>query len=288
MEYKIQQHPELERENSLSSPEDRIKENNWRPDQDTVLTDEETIAAMKELNNNDFTEKFRKVDRNYAEPPPLMQNIGLISFTPAKGSSPNKNGVYGFAKLRGNFATELEANQRAEYLIKNIDSYHQIYHTYVGRPFPITTSSKFSKETTEIEMQKEIVESVSNNIKNKKKDDYETIKEIKQREQQLLQDTKVDKEDDPYETYITLQVKKAQLSWTYQEHQKKLKEVKDVIIKTRVELKDLDQEFPTFKDQYYEKYMKARNDAGLTSAEDKKNSDSNFIKFLVEDVDLGF
>ena len=63
-------------------------------------------------------------------------------------------------------------------------------------------------------------------------------------------------------------------------------EVKDIIIKTRGVVEELDKEFPDSKDSYYEKYMQARRDAGLK--ETKEYADSNFIKFLVEDADLGF
>ena len=38
--------------------------------------------------------------------------------------------------------------------------------------------------------------------------------------------------DDPYEEYITARVKQAQLIWTYKEHQKKMAEIKELIIKT--------------------------------------------------------
>ena len=138
----IKNHPEWEKENSLTSPEDRDIQNKWRPEQGAEnLTEEEVSNAMFELNNKDFTDKFPRVDRTYADPPPPMQTIGLVSFTPAKGAKPNENGIYGFAKLRGNYPNTEEAEQRAEFLIRNVDSYHQIYHTYVGRPFPITASS---------------------------------------------------------------------------------------------------------------------------------------------------
>jgi vacuolar-type H+-ATPase subunit I/STV1 len=240
---------------------------------------------MKVLNNTDFTDKFPMVDRTYADPTLPMQIFGLISFTPAKGATPNENGVFGFAKLRGNYPSEIEASQRAEFLIRNVDSYHQIYHTYVGRPFPITTSSKYSAETDEIDIRKETANSVSNNIKEKRSTDDQQIKEIKQREEKLLAESKRE-EIDTYDDYITQRVKLAQLSFTYLEHQKKMAEVKDIIIKTRGIVEDLDKEFPDYKDSYYEKYMQARRDAGLK--ETKEYADSNFIKFLVEDADLGF
>jgi hypothetical protein len=280
------QHPEWEKENSLTSNLDRDRVNKWKPEQGVpILTDEQTNEAVKVLNNTDFIDKFPRVDRTYADPILPMQLYGLISFTPAKGATPNDNGVYGFAKLRGNFASEIEATQRAEYLIKNIDSYHQIYHTYVGRPFPITNSSKFSAETSEVDIRKQTTESVSSNIREKRATEEKEISEIKQREEKLLEESKRE-EIDTYEDYITQRVKMAQLSFTYLEHQKKMAEVKEIIIKTRSLIKNLDEEFPDYQNSYYEKYMKARKDAGIKESSDDLNA--NFLKFLVEDAELGF
>lgn len=278
-------HPEWEKENSLTAPSDRDLVNRWRPEQGAPeLSNAEIESAMAELNNKDFTEKFPRVDRTYADPPVPLQTYGLVSFVPAKGATPNESGVFGFAKLRGNYASELEASQKARDLIK-LDSYHQIYHTYVGRPFPITFSSKYSAETEEVDIRKETTKAVSETIKEKKKEEQKVVAEIKQREEKLLEEAKKD-EEDPYETYITLRVKKAQLSWTYLEHQKKMSEIKDIILKTRVDLEELDRENPDFKNTYYDKYMKARLDAGIKESDE--DAQNNFMKFLVEDAVLDF
>ena len=287
-----QQHPEWEKENSLTTPEDRNPEIKWRPEQGKPnLTDDEVNEAMKALNNTSFTEKFSKVERVYQDPSVPMQNIGLISFVPAKGAKPNENGVFGFAKLRGNYATPAEADERAEFIIRNADSYHQIYHTYVGRPFPITMSSKYSAETSEIDIRREATKSISSSVKEKAIEEQKEVKEMKEREKQLLsesekarEDTDYDKEPevDPYEQYITLCVKKAQLSWTFLEHLKKLEEIRDIIIKTRNDVSDFDEKYPDFKDKYFEKYMDARKQAGLS--QDDKNVQDNFMKFMVEDA----
>jgi hypothetical protein len=277
-------HPEWEKENSLTTPEDRDREAAWRPEQGTpALTETEVNEALKGLNNTAFTEKFPRVDRTYADPPPPMQSIGLISFTPAKGATPNKNGVYGFAKLRGNYATPIEANQRAEFLIRNVDSYHQVYHTYVGRPFPLTVSSDYSAETAEIDIRKETTESVSASVKEKKDNEQKTVNDIKNREEELRADVAKD-EVDPYDEYITLKVKKAQLSWTYLEHIKKMEEIRGIICKTRNQLNELDDKHPEFKDKYYEKYMNARKEAGLTDTPEEL--EDNFVKHMVEDKPL--
>ena len=200
------QHSEWTSENSLTASEDRDRNARWRPDQHVPhLNNQELTNAMDALNNTSFVEKFPRVERTYADPPLHLQMFGLISFTPAKGATPNENGVYGFAKLRGNFATQTESDQRAEYLIRNVDSYHQIYHTYVGRPFPITCSSKYSADTKEIDIRKEMVNTISTNIKEKKDEEQKVIQEIKQREEALVADTK--SEQDPYDEYITQIIK---------------------------------------------------------------------------------
>jgi hypothetical protein len=277
-------------ESALTAPEDRDLNNKWKPDQTTPpLTDEETKLAMEEKNVDVFLSKYPKVDRTYADPIDPIQKIGLISFTPAKGAKPNAKGIYGFAKMRGNFATEIEANQKAEDIIRNYDSYNTVYHAYVGRPFPLTESSDYSATTDEIDIRKDVRESVSHNIKQKKKDEYEEINEIKEREEALIEQQKPAKnneevEVDPYEEYITLKVKKAQLSWTYLEHISKMKEIKDIIISTKETLDKLDEEHPDFKDSYYKKYLDARNSSGLDSS--KESTQNNFMKFMVEDAVL--
>lgn len=278
-------HPEWERENTLTTPADRDPTKTFRGDQSSpALTEDQVNMAIKALDNTSFVDKFPKIERRYADPVIQLQQIGLISWVPAKGAKPNEQGVYGFAKLRGNFGTELEASEKAESLIRNVDSYHQIYHTYVGRPFPLTNNPKYVSDTTEVDIRKGTTESISNNIKNKKDEEQRITDEIKDREEMLLKDTTKKEEDDPYELYTTLRVKKAQISWTYLETKKKLDEMKDIIIKTRGEIDDLDAKSDDYKKTYYEKYMEARRQSGLS---DKQHED-NFIKFMVEDADLGF
>lgn len=276
----------VNKESSLTTPSDRDINNKWKPDTlSDPLTREQTIEAVKELNITSFVERFPKIDRTYADPPVNLQNYGLISFIPAKGAKPNHEGIYGFAKLRGNFNSEMEASQRAETIIKTVDSFHKIYTTYVGRPFPLTESSDYSADTTEIDIRNATTKSMSSDIKKKKQEEQQTINEIKDREKELLADTSKD-EEDPKELYTTLRVKKAQLSWTYLEHMKKMEEVKQIIIKTRKEIAELETKDSSFKEEYYQKYLDARKASGLSIS--KQEQDTSFMKFLVEDANLGF
>jgi vacuolar-type H+-ATPase subunit I/STV1 len=289
----VTNHPEWKKENSLTSPADRDTENRWRPEQGvSPLTQSETEEAMKELNNTTFVDRFPRVDRTYQDDPIPMQMYGLFSFVPAKGATPDKHGVYGYAKLRGNYATQVEADQRAEHIIRNIDSYHQIYHTYVGRPFPCTTTSKYSAETKEIDVRRRTAETISHSVKEKRDEEQKTVREIKEREEQLLVDSNTARENDEmgdstvdtYENYITLRVKKAQLTWTFLEHLHKLEEVRNVIIKTRNEIQHLDTQHPQFQDTFLDKYMEARKQSGLDT--NVRDNQDNFIRYLVEDVKI--
>lgn len=274
-----------EQENSLTAPLDRDPDRTYKPNQGhRELSEEEVKNGMDVLNNNSYVKKFLKVERRYADPVEPMQRIGLISFVPAKGATPDADGFYGFAKLRGNYPTDQEASERAEFLIRNVDSYHQIYHAYVGRPFPLTTKSEFSSDISEIDIKKSMTESVSASIKSKKTDEHKQIVEIQEREKMLLEDTKEDVDKDPLEHYTVLRVKKAQIVWTYLETKKKLEEMKNIIIKTRDEIQKMEKESDTYAKQYFKKYCDARANSGLDTSTNK----DTFMKFLVEEEELDF
>jgi hypothetical protein len=194
--------------------------------------------------------------------------------------------VYGFAKLRGNYGTLLDADKRAEFLVRNHDSYNQISTCYVGRPFPLTESRKFSDEIYEVDLNKEAAESMGNAIKRQQKKDAREMQEIKDREKLLKEDVKKKPGDDPFEDYITTRVKRAQLVWNYKEHQKKMVEVKDLILKCRETIEEMDKEFPEFDEKYFDKYRQARVEAGLD--ETTEESEQNFMKYLVKDIELDF
>jgi len=275
---------ESRRENTLTDPSERTQ-----PEKDCVnslvppLTDDELFLATKQLNNIAFVERFPEVERRFVDPAVDLQKIGLISFVPAKGATPNEKGIYGFAKLRGNYASVEEASERAEYLIRNVDSYHQIYHTYVGRPFPMTVSSDFSKEVSRVDLQKETSSSISDDVRKKREKEQQEIEEIRAKEQELLADVKKEKEDMD-DHYTTLCVKKAQLTWTYSETDKKMAQMVGLIAKARHELKKLDEEHPELRLTYMNKYMDARRKSGLSV--DSATNDSTFVRYMVEDLQL--
>ena len=268
---------------SLTSPNDKTEK--WSPDTTTPLTGTEAENAVKDLIVSPIA-NYPQLERMYADPKQIGQTFSLVSFIPSSKASPDKDGIYGMIKIRGTFATEDEANARAEFLIKNVDSYHKIYHVFTGRPFPATESSKFSHATTEIDIRNKIRNIVSENVQKQRGEENIVIDEIKDREQKLLEESKRNKNEepeDPLDVYTTQKVKFAQLVWTYNETQKKLAEYRKIIIETRDIVNETDIKHPDFKEKFMEKYTKAREDAGLTD-----DNDDSFMKYLCQDIELDF
>tara|TARA_B100000073_G_C23739337_1_gene573231 strand:+ start:2666 stop:3550 length:885 start_codon:yes stop_codon:yes gene_type:complete len=269
---------------ALTSPSDKDTENKYEPDRTTPsLSNEETVEAMKELSVTDYVEKYPKTERAFADPSIPGQTYQLVSFVPSSGATPDDDGVYGMIKCRGAYQTQEEANDRAEFLIRNVDSYHKIFTAWVGKPFPATNDSKYSADTNAVDVRKKATEVISKDIREKKREEQKEIEEIKEREKKLVEESKQD-ERDPFEFYIECRVKKAQLTWTYLETLKKMEEMKESILKVREQIKEADAENADYIKQYREKYMEARKEAGIP------DNDDSFIKYLGEDRDseLGF
>ena len=126
---------------SLVAPADREKTDMYKPKCVQPLNPDDLPKAMEAL-NKDIT--FAQVDRYYADPQQINQKIALVSFIPSSGATPDKDNIYGMMKVRGVYGSEEEANERAEFIIRNVDSYHEVYHAFVGRPFPVTNSDGFA------------------------------------------------------------------------------------------------------------------------------------------------
>jgi len=269
-------------QHSLTSPADRVANpRSVSYQQGVTLTKDEVSDAMKELVITEFTTKFPRVEKFYADPSIPNQVFSLVSFVPSKGATPDQDGVFGMIKVRGNFASEDEAMLKAEDLIRNVDSYHSIYTTYVGRPFPLASTKKYVRDTTEVDMKKKVVEETSKEVRKKRDEERKIMKEMEEREKELIADVEK-KDEDPYDLYTELMVKKAQLTWTYSETQKKMNEMKNSIIKTRADLVKMKEENPDYHEQYMDRYMTARKKAGLPA------DDNSFMKYMAEDLDLGF
>lgn len=252
------------------------------------LSKQETNEAMKVLFDNKKLLFPRQV-KSTNDPVILGQEYGLWSFTPARDAKPNPNGLYGVFKLRGNFSTVDEAEIYSERLIRTHDSYNEIHVVRIGQCIPLSTNPELVEEVVKVDLSKETDKIMSDNVREKRKQEKQEMKTIQEREQKLLKENKEilegSYEQEPLEEYIMLRVKKAQLMWTLAEQRKRLQtEVIPNIKKVKAELLEWDKNNPTFKDLYYDRYVEARKSVGIED-QDKLNY-SYFMKYLLDENDV--
>ena len=272
---------------SLQTPS-QMKENPFRANTSAAsLTNEQTQQALASLYDNTSISLFPRVERKYADPAITNQNYALVSFVPSKEAKPDSDGCYGMMKIRGVFATIEEADERAEYIVKNVDSYQSILTTFVGRPFPLIPhdAEKYGAKLNKIDVNKKTEEVISKDIKAKREQDNKEVAEIREREEKLKQDVKVEMQDLPSEEmYTTLRVKRSQLIYTYMENIKKMRELKELIYNTDKEIQALDASDPTLIEEYHQRYMDARRESGFT--DEMVQDTDTFMKYLGNDVNL--
>jgi hypothetical protein len=269
------QHPEWTVENSLTEPKFQTVEyiNGSSVTQSVTHTDEEIREAMKELNINKPIEKFKRIEKLYADPPIQGQQIGLFSFTPARGAKPDEDGIYGMIKCRGVFPTQREANERAEYIFRNVDTYHKIFHCQVGRPFPVTFDETYFEEKEEIELKKKVSEEESAFLKMSREEEEAVMNGLKDRMKTIKEEMEHPKPPSDIQEYITLQVKRASLQAHIQSLQKAMSQYQESCDMLVEHLHDFDKKDTSLKEQYVKEYLTEAEKVGI-------EADPVFMGFL--------
>jgi hypothetical protein len=272
---------------SLQTPS-QVKNNPFKSSVNTApLNDQDTEFAIAHLYDNTSLQTFPRVERRYADPAIPNQNYALVSFVPSTEAKPDTDGCYGCMKIRGVFATLEEADERAEYIVKNVDSYQSILTTFVGRPFPLIASDgeKYGAKLRKIDVDKKTEQVITQDVKQKREQEHKEMADIKKREENLKKDVKRTVEEIPTdEVYTTLRVKRSQLIHTYVDNTKKMTELKQLIRETDEEIKKLDETDSKYKENYLQQYMDARRESGFDDTM-IQNSDT-FMKYLGDDVNL--
>lgn len=272
---------------SLQTPSE-MKSNPFKPEVSAPpLTVDETRCALASQYDNTSIALFPRVERKYADPAIVNQNYALVSFVPSKTAQPDEDGCYGMMKIRGVFATIEEADERAEYIVKNVDSHQSILTTFVGRPFPLIPhdAEKYGAKLNKIDINKKTDRVMAEDIKAKREQDSKDVAEIYEREEKLKKDVKTELSELPSEeTYTTLRVKRSQLIHVYMENIKKMRELKTLILTTDAEINSMDANDPTLIEQYHQRYMDARRESGLS--DDMVNDTDTFMRYLGNDVDI--
>lgn len=248
------------------------------------LSETEAKLASAHLQHEQL---FPRLARTLTDPTISDQKIALYSFLPHKDAIPAPNGRFGYLKIRGVWPTKADAQFAAHNLIKNHDSYNEIYHVLNGHFIPLGLTPVVDvDQLDEVQLDKDMTENISQKIEQKRKEDAGKIAEIEAQAKKLKEE-EVNPTTDPLDRYIELRVKYATLKFTYQEHEKKVEEIKGLLRKTKAQIGDADEQNPEFRDKFFDKYMAAFVRSGL----DKQKPDAMaeaFMKYLCEDIELPF
>jgi hypothetical protein len=255
--------PEHTQFNSLTSPSDVLSYPIPEDNTNTVpLTDSELKELKKELNIT-MTRNYPVLEKYFNDPDLNGQTYCLHSFVPSKGAKPDKDGIYGMMKCRGAFQSEVDSQQRAEYLFRNVDSYHKIYTSFVGKPFPITESSYFSENTNEVNLKEKVKEVVTTDIKKKSKEEKETVEELERRKKEFELLSETNSTIDELDDYITAMVSRANFDYIIDDLLKKVDNYKESRDKSFTFIDEANKNNTTFRDVFLQKYIDKCKEVGI-------------------------
>ena len=235
----------------------------------------EQLESAQELKNTNFMKlEFPRSRKVRVDPELNHQRFALISFIPSKNATPDEDGCFGVAKVRGVFANIEEADEWANNLIRNYDSYAEIDFVPVGREFPIMADNMvYVRETREVDVRKILDKTTKEYLDKKREQEKQQIEEIKQRQKEL-QELPQEEDKDSIDYYIKLRVKRATSLMRKDEARAVMNQCAQVIDATGVELNEVEEKHPEYAKEYLEQYEKALKDTGI------KVQDNPLIKYM--------
>ena len=246
------------------------------------LSDEELKEAKKDLINFNFVmSKYARERKFRVDSSVIGQNIGIISFNPSKGSIPDKNGCYGVIKLRGNYPNTAEADKRCDVLLTE-DENLDIDMPLVGKEFPLMINNEaYTYSVRDVDTKKLVTESTATLIKEKEEKAELEKKKMFDKQRKLLDDTNEEEKEttlSDYDLYVQLRTKKAHNMYIIDKRKGDIVKCKDNIEKTNAEIKEIDEKYPTYRQQYLKKYIDEIKQVGI----DPKQME--IVQYMIDDV----
>ena len=250
------------------------------PSRQPLQGDEASAAVSALLDKNYSKLQFPRTFKSRDDPVIHRQNWGLLSFVPSAKATPDKEGCFGVMKFRGAFSTQDEAENYAQYLITEIDSYSEISVCRIGSEFPLMLDdSAYTEATREVDIRKKMDDTYKANFKKKREEEKKQMKEIQERRQQLMDPTHSKAQEravDDLDLYIELRIKKANAMMAQDECKKTMDSAADIVRKTDSLLEKIETDHPDYEDEYLERYQRALTAIGTSPAQ------STLIEYMVK------
>jgi hypothetical protein len=253
--------------NTKTTAPDCIKSHPVNTARDPLSADELT-AARQTLVHKDFINlQFPRTRKVRSDPELIGQKYALISFIPSAGATPDEDGCFGVAKVRGCFNTVDDADDKSDDLIRNFDSYAEIDVVYVGKEFPVMKNNDvYVKETREVDIRNILDKTTRKYLEEKRKKEKETIDDIKRRQKEI-EETPEQEDKESLDYYIKVRVKRANAMMRKNEANAVIKQCATVIEKTGAELADIEENHPEFTETYLDRYETVLKQSGINPTE---------------------
>lgn len=232
------------------------------------LNKEELVSARETLVHKDFIKlQFPRTRKVRSDPEIVGQKFALVSFIPSAGATPDEDGCFGVAKVRGCFNTLEDADEKSDDLIRNYDSYAEIDVVYVGKEFPVMKNNEvYVRETREVDVRNILDKNTRKYLEDKRKKEKEIIEDIKRRQKEI-EETPEQEDKDSLDYYIKVRVKRANAMMRKNEANSVIKQCANVIEKTGSELADIEEKHPDFTEIYLDRYEKVLKESGINATE---------------------
>jgi DNA-directed RNA polymerase beta' subunit len=221
------------------------------------LTDSQVEAAFQQN-----VIRFPSIERLQVDPPIPRQDWALFSF---KFLPKPVNGVYGFIKFRGAFPTEESWITHAKNIIKTVDSKNKIWPYPHGEWYPITNNEDYAKETLEVQQQEELANIFHQKESAEQKEAAQRVKNIKNREAKLIEESRRTKADTDSLEYHAQRVMHLQQTeqWLEAIRQKK-RDLLKALKKCKEDISDVKSRHPEHTDELIDaEIAKMREEIGL-------------------------
>jgi len=231
---------------------------------------------------------YPKVVRTMTDPPLVGQRLSCVSFMLFKEPKKLSNGVpvYGYIKMRGNWADESQATFEASKIIKEVDSKYQVRVAPTGAWVPITDEQAFIKDVIEVRTSKEQILLHDEAAKEKMAEERRIKNEIREREEELKNDGDI--YDDPTSlTYYSMRrVTEKTLIESRDRQINQLESTHQILYKVRKELKKLEIDHPDYIDKWIDRYNEERHKAGIPDFVPSEELEIDHSK-AIDEIKLG-
>jgi hypothetical protein len=209
---------------------------------------------------------YRQVVRTVSDEPITNQTIGLLSFILFEEPKKTKRGknIFGFVKLRGNYADEHAARRNASNIVKEQDSKYRIRLGPVGTWLPITEDDDFVKDQLDVRLNDDEIQ-----LRDEAAHEEEIKRQRKIRELREKEDQVKDERNDLYadreglEYYTMKRVTEKELHNNVDIIRNKLEDIISKLNTVRQEVCDLDAKHPDYDGQWVERYNVERRKSGI-------------------------